>query len=54
MLSYKNKNMLSCNSRYYFETHININNLVILSEKIGIWDLRGNKIWDLGFEGSKI
>ena len=24
-----------------------LNNLVILSEKLGIWDLRGQKIWDL-------
>ena len=31
-----------------------LNNLVTLSENLGIWDLRGQKIWDLGFEGSKI
>ena len=35
-----------------------LNNLVILSEKFGIWDLRGKKLWDLGFdlgfEGVKI
>ena len=31
-----------------------LNNLVILSEKFGIWDLRGQKFRDLGFEGSKI
>ena len=41
-----------------------LNNLVILSENLGIWDLRGQKFRDLdlrgqkfrdlGFEGSKI
>ena len=45
---------------YHIEGHemliivLMLNNLVILSEKLGIWDLRGQKIWDLGFEGSKI
>ena len=32
----------------------NANNLVILSEKFWIWDLRGQKFRDLGFKGSKI
>ena len=31
-----------------------LNNLVILSDKFGIWDFRGKKLWDLGFEGQNL